>query len=291
MLDCSCGSAGGLAGQGIFMRNLVRTAALAAFLAALPAGMAAAATATLYAQDFEAPDGWINDGGDVNLFRSVNQLYANQPPGFVFAQSFTSETLRIGGTEAFGTGFVDPDGRGGQYVLGQLSTAQDDLLGLAFNIGAFDFLNFRIDISSIDLDRHGGPFVPGGGAAPTFRFSLFDNPAGTAGLGGGTALSFVDATAPFNVSKNSFLWTTVNTGLSAAGNTNGNVILRIDVLDGGYAAFDNIVITADDVGGGVPGIPEPASWAMLIAGFGMIGALARRRRASLPKRLPLNPAR
>jgi hypothetical protein len=33
---------------------------------------------------------------------------------------------------------------------------------------------------------------------------------------------------------------------------------------------------------GRPGaVPEPASWAMLIAGFGLVGALARRRRASL----------
>jgi hypothetical protein len=27
-----------------------------------------------------------------------------------------------------------------------------------------------------------------------------------------------------------------------------------------------------------PGVPEPASWAMLIAGFGLVGAVARRRR-------------
>lgn len=31
-------------------------------------------------------------------------------------------------------------------------------------------------------------------------------------------------------------------------------------------------------GGGVGGVPEPASWAMLIAGFGLVGATARRRR-------------
>jgi len=30
---------------------------------------------------------------------------------------------------------------------------------------------------------------------------------------------------------------------------------------------------------GVPGIPEPATWAMMIAGFGFVGAAARRRRA------------
>lgn len=30
-------------------------------------------------------------------------------------------------------------------------------------------------------------------------------------------------------------------------------------------------------GGGVPGIPEPATWAMLIIGFGLVGGTARRR--------------
>jgi hypothetical protein len=32
-------------------------------------------------------------------------------------------------------------------------------------------------------------------------------------------------------------------------------------------------------GGGGPAVPEPASWAMLIAGFGLVGALQRRRPA------------
>jgi hypothetical protein len=35
-------------------------------------------------------------------------------------------------------------------------------------------------------------------------------------------------------------------------------------------------------GGGVAPIPEPASWAMLIAGFGLVGAVQRRRRATRP---------
>jgi len=33
-------------------------------------------------------------------------------------------------------------------------------------------------------------------------------------------------------------------------------------------------------GGGVPGVPEPANWALLVAGFGFTGAAMRRRRRS-----------
>lgn len=129
------------------------------------------AAVVLYDQNFESPAGFVNDGGDVNIFRTVNQLYGNQPAGFTFAQNFTVETLLITGTQAFGTGYSDPAGTGGNYALGLLSSAENDLLGLSFNVGANQFLNFRLNISSIDLSVFGGPFVPATGAAPVFEFT------------------------------------------------------------------------------------------------------------------------
>ncbi|HPU15624.1 MAG TPA: PEPxxWA-CTERM sorting domain-containing protein [Polymorphobacter sp.] len=39
---------------------------------------------------------------------------------------------------------------------------------------------------------------------------------------------------------------------------------------------DGTTVRLDDLGGGV--VPEPASWALMIAGFGMTGAALRRRR-------------
>ena len=39
-------------------------------------------------------------------------------------------------------------------------------------------------------------------------------------------------------------------------------------------ALDQIVLTTDG-----PSVPEPASWALMIAGFGVVGAAARQRRA------------
>ncbi|WP_303810224.1 PEPxxWA-CTERM sorting domain-containing protein [Sandarakinorhabdus limnophila] len=52
---------------------------------------------------------------------------------------------------------------------------------------------------------------------------------------------------------------------------------RINDIQGlnSSAAYEKLVFTNS---GTV--VPEPASWAMLIAGFGLVGAVARRRRAA-----------
>jgi hypothetical protein len=45
--------------------------------------------------------------------------------------------------------------------------------------------------------------------------------------------------------------------------------------------IDQVYIIASDSGGPViPVIPEPATWAMMIAGFGLVGAAMRRRQAA-----------
>ncbi len=47
---------------------------------------------------------------------------------------------------------------------------------------------------------------------------------------------------------------------------------------GNFAVWDDFTFDSSPAVGGVP---EPASWAMLIAGFGLVGAAARRRRRSV----------
>lgn len=239
----------------------------AAVFIALPAH----ATVTLYDQDFENPAAFVNDGGDVNIRNPVNTLYGNQPPGFSFAQANTVETLLITGNQAFGHGYSDPSGKGGNYALGMLSSVQNDLLGLSFNVGSNPFMNVRLDISSIDLSVFSGPFVTPG-AVPTFEFTLYDNPGGLAGLGTGNILDTLQATGTASA-QDVFDWTEVSLPLDTTGNTNGNVTLRIDLLDGGYAALDNFHITAD-----VSPIPEPEIYAMFLAGLGLMGFMARRRK-------------
>ncbi|MDX8128198.1 hypothetical protein QLH52_12955 [Methylomonas sp. OY6] len=245
------------------------------FFACIPYSDGYAAT-TLYTQDFENPNAgaFVNDSGDVNIYNPINALYGGQPAGFQFAQTFTVETLQIGGTQAWGTGFLDPQARAGNYAISMLSSAQNDLLGLSFNIGTHKYLNFQMDVSSIDLDRWGGPFVAAGGVAPVFRFSLFDNPGGGTGVTGGALLSFADVTGTATALKNTFDWTNHIIALDATGNTNGNVILQIDELQGGYAALDNFVIAASDKPGDVGQVPLPA--AAWLFGSGLLGLLTLR---------------
>lgn len=66
-------------------------------------------------------------------------------------------------------------------------------------------------------------------------------------------------------------------GASAIGGNNG---FDLDAI--GLVNWEKVVVTPPPGGGGGVGvIPEPATWAMMIAGFGLVGAAARRRRTAV----------
>lgn len=255
----------------------------AAFVGVALSAFGAQASTLLYSQDFDNPNQFVNheyNGGpkDVDPFTTVNGAYGNQPPGFSFGQVWTVETLLVGGSAAWnGQGFRDPSGRAGSYVLGMLSNVQDDLVGLSFNNQGFRYLNFRFDHSPIDLNSWGGPFNLGG-AAPSFRVSLIDNPSGAAGLGTGAVLAFQDFIGAAPDNPYTFQWSNSVAALDSMGSTNGNVTIRIDMLSGGYGAIDNFVVNASDLAGDVPAIPEPGTYAMMLLGLTGLGWAARQRR-------------
>lgn len=264
------------------MRKEIRIAGIAAgAAAALACNAARAATIVLYDQDFENPANFSNDGGDVNISTSVNDNYGGQPAGFSFAQAHTVETLNLtgsargGGTAAFGTGWTDASGQGGNFAIGMLSGFQNDLLGLSFNVGNLPFFNVAIDITSIDLSTFSGPFV-NDGDIPVFRFTLFDNLSGANTTGSGAILDQFDLTgtaSPRHLTD----WTSAVIALSTAGNTSGNVTFQIDLLQGGYAAFDNLLITASTEAGNVGEVPVPAALPLFLGGLAGFGFICGRR--------------
>lgn len=233
----------------------------------------AGAVQVLYVQDFESPNdppGFVDTTGRDVSQQTVNSLYGDQPPGFSFQQDFTVETLEINGGFAFGTGYSDPAGIGGNYALGMLASVQNDKLRLTFDVGSFNFLNVQMDISSIDLDGVGGPFVPVEGAVPEFKLTLFDSPGGVLG----TKILGTDTKSGTASPRNVFDWTNVIFALSTVGNSDGIVTVEIDLLSGNYAAFDNMVIAAADVGGVVP---VPGALPLLASALAGFGVVARRR--------------
>lgn len=244
-----------------------------AFAVIACAPLAAGASTVLYQNDFESPVAFVDTTGRDVSQQQVNDLYGR--PGFLFQQVNTVETLEIHGGQAFGSGYSDPAGTGGNYALGMLSSVQDDRASLTFDVGAFRFLNLAIDISAIDLDGVGGPF---GVSQPIFRISLYDSPGGSFDMfQPGTLLDQHDATGTGTPSAAIFDWTHIVAALDATGTQDGNVTVVWDLIQSGYASFDNLLVVASDTPGDVP---EPTAGLLLaLSALGMATSVWRRPRS------------
>ena len=153
------------------------------------------------------------------------------------------------------------------------------MMGLTFDVSTFDFLNIQIDLTNLDLECCGAPFHSGNfDTTPDFQFSLFDN-AGGQGVGVGSALD-QKVFSPGASARNVIDFSTFTFGLDASGSSDGIVTLQIDLLSGGYAAFDNLRIAVSDEEGDVGNpptdvIPLPAGIWLLLGGIGMLTGLRR----------------
>ena len=160
-----------------------------------------------------------------------------------------------------------------------LGSAQDDRLGLSFNVQNFDFFNFRLDVSSLGIDHPQGLFSPGitwdSVTVPIFNFVLYDNPAGTNTIGSGTILDSAQLVGVAS-EREELVWTTGLFAFDTSNSTNGNVTLQIDLLQGPYAVFDNLLITAsDNAGAGLNPVPTPPTLTLLV--FSLIILLYRKK--------------
>jgi hypothetical protein len=199
------------------------------------ASSAHAQTVILYQNDFESPNVPLTvDCGNSLDGRGINLLYGTAD--FQFAQQETVEAV-----------FLDDNadlyknaGDHGKYALGMLSTVRDDKLALAFDSRGYPFINIGIDLSSIDVKGCGGPF---GVTAPRLRITLIDRPGGVL-VYDGTELDRTEVVGLMAPDAWTFRWKKEVVSLSTAGTTDGTVTVVFDLLEGGYAVFDNLSITA-----------------------------------------------
>ncbi|HEY5625320.1 MAG TPA: thrombospondin type 3 repeat-containing protein, partial [Dehalococcoidia bacterium] len=229
-----------------------RIALLLIAATALAAAPAHSQSIVLYTNDFETPNVpiAINCGNSLDT-RTIDTLYGG--PGFVYNQQFTVEAVSIDDAGAL---YSDPSGTGGAYAIGMLSAFQDDKLGLTFDRQAKTYINVGLDLSSIDVSGCGGPF---GVAVPIMQVSLLDSPGGVFSFGS-PVLDVDTITGVAAPDQWTFEWSTGVVSLDATGATDGNVSIVFDLIQSGYAAFDNLSIVASDSTGVVDrdndGVPD-----------------------------------
>jgi len=207
-----------------------------------------AQTITLYQNDFETPNvpAVVACGYAIDT-RTINTLYGGQ--GGDFAQINTVETVLINEPAAFGAPqeYSDPEGKGGNYAIGMLSSLQNDRLALTFDGQGLPFVNVGLDISSIDVWGCGGPV---GVRAPSYNIRLLDSPGGVFNWSDTVLdeVTIIGETAP---DQWTFHWTNHVVALDASGSTDGNISIVWDLVQSGYGAFDNLIITSSDEEGDV----------------------------------------
>ena len=180
----------------------------------------------------------------------------------------------FGGWDHSYTGTITPDGGYFDYAGGTGSMADGDvpttehndhLLDLSAGPSVTVYLSSATLLSTIDiLSAYGFTnVIPGNLSSVTVSFGSLSATYSTTGFG------------PIGASGNPFNDRITLTGLLASTATSQFTLsnFQVNVFDG-YTAIGEI-----SVNGAAAGVPEASTWAMLIAGFGMVGATMRRRKA------------
>ncbi|GGE07899.1 hypothetical protein GCM10011529_12890 [Polymorphobacter glacialis] len=142
-----------------------------------------------------------------------------------------------------------------------------------------------VDLSGLNAGSVSQAFATTIGSNYTVTFDLSGNPDG--GVGTRTAIVSIDGSlpsiksyvvAPSN-SRESMNWQTYSYDFTAFTTTSRLVFASADYTPFG-PALDNVSVI-DNGGGAGSTVPEPATWAMLMIGFGMVGMTVRSRRTAV----------
>ncbi len=163
------------------------------------------------------------------------------------------------------------------------NVSQDGANVVVTSSGSLDLSGLSIDPGfTSEADLHGDPGFVGTGVVGVAQTGYFGF-TGPTTFGAGTGLVDASSSSGASVSLNA----TVPLVFVAADYSGGSLA--------GTATFDNATISSlgletgaylftlpsDTIVVNIAGVPEPAAWAMLVCGFGLIGARMRRRRTSI----------
>ena len=191
-----------------------------------------------------------------------------------------------GGVSGVGLG-LGSETTGSAYTTGNFTANAGDLLKFYFNFVTSDGAGYA-DYAWVNLGGDAdltlftarttpsGSTVPGFGM-PAIAAGVTLNPSPVTIIGGAPNWSPVDF-ACYSTGCGYTGWIEMTYTVTTAGTYNLTFGV-VNWADSAYQtglAYDGAVIGDTPIPN--PGVPEPATWAMLIAGFGLVGATMRRRR-------------
>ena len=232
-----------------------------------------------------------------NIYTTLNQQYPNTGPGTPGQRFGTPNATNLFTPQATGVGNpnnLNYANNGISYLLASDATGRDfaevgtadfGLSSLLLPIGVADVTNFYLLAGAYNGTTFNITFTGTGGYSRTFsNIALPDFNGGTINSvagdvadqtvfrvygvgGGGTGNSSNGSINFYSLTQVGF-----NLGTALAGQT----LTSATITGNGY---ETLIFGATAVSPqAVAGVPEPASWAMLIVGFGLVGGAMRTRR-------------
>ncbi|MHA6718373.1 PEPxxWA-CTERM sorting domain-containing protein [Sphingomonas sp. RS6] len=257
--------------------KIIAGAAIGAVLAVAPAAQAQIAlTGTSYTQDFNT----LATSGTSNVLPIGWQLDERGSSSAGSDDAYATSNGNAGTAYAFGTG--------SERALGSVTSGSASPI----LFGAFFSNELGAAIESITLSYFGEQWRRGTASLDTLVFE-YSTDASTLSNGSWSAFSALDFASIVNGTGSGSSSSAIDGNAAANRTAISATIANLMIADGGTFA---IRWTDYDVGGSDHGlaiddltltaaltppagaVPEPATWAMLIGGFGLAGASVRRRR-------------
>jgi len=245
------------------------TDSLVTTVGTLPTGVAATTSTGALAAGASGTVGFALNTATAGTVSGTGSLNFTSHDGELTDVALLSKSVSFSGTvtqlaaaalfKSTGAGIFSGSGTSYTLNLGSLASGSGSYgtnLGVSNTNGGFAFSELL-----------GGSFAQLAGTGYSFTGASF------AGLVGGTSLT-------------GDLLSFDTTGLIAG------TYSKMVTLDGfsryaGLSDFNlspiTLTISAQVTGGAIGGVPEPANWAMMLTGFGMIGVITRRRRTAAPQ--------